>query len=156
MKAIENTDVTEVTYEENGIKIQLKRGQASPVLPHVSGLATTPMAMHFAPTITSQVAPTAPAVPEKSSDGALDKKGKYKSVTSPFVGTFYRSPAPSAPAFVQEGQEVHPGDVLCIVEAMKLMNEIESDVHARVARIQVGNGTPVEFAQELFLLEILG
>jgi acetyl-CoA carboxylase biotin carboxyl carrier protein len=74
-------------------------------------------------------------------------------VTSPFVGTFYRTPAPDQPAFVDVGTVVKKGQVLCIIEAMKLMNEIEADVAGRVAEILVENGQPVEFGQTLFRIE---
>jgi acetyl-CoA carboxylase biotin carboxyl carrier protein len=74
-------------------------------------------------------------------------------VTSPFVGTFYRTPAPDQPAFVDVGSVVKKGQVLCIIEAMKLMNEIEADVAGRVAEILVENGQPVEFGQTLFRIE---
>jgi acetyl-CoA carboxylase biotin carboxyl carrier protein len=82
---------------------------------------------------------------------AGDKKGHI--VTSPFVGTFYRSPAPDQPPFVEVGTVVRKGQVLCIVEAMKLMNEIESDVAGKVAEVLVENAQPVEFGQPLFRIE---
>jgi len=74
-------------------------------------------------------------------------------VESPMVGTFYRAPAPGAEPYVKEGDLVQKGAVLCIIEAMKLMNEIESEVKGRIARISVENGQPVEFGQTLFLIE---
>ena len=76
-------------------------------------------------------------------------------IKSPMVGTFYRAPAPEAPPFVQVGQEVEPGQVLCIIEAMKLMNEIKSETRGRIVQIPVENGQPVEFGQVLFLVEPL-
>ena len=74
-------------------------------------------------------------------------------ITSPFVGTFYRAPTPEAASFVEVGQSVHKGQVVCIVEAMKLMNEIESEVRGRIVQILVENAQPVEFGQPLFLIE---
>ncbi|MBD3285609.1 acetyl-CoA carboxylase biotin carboxyl carrier protein, partial [candidate division WOR-3 bacterium] len=74
-------------------------------------------------------------------------------IKSPMIGTFYRAPAPDAPPYVEVGDTVKPGTVVCIVEAMKLMNEIESDISGKVAEILVENETPVEFGQELFLIE---
>ncbi len=76
-------------------------------------------------------------------------------VKAPMVGTFYRAPAPEASAFIELGQEIEPGQVLCILEAMKLMNEIKSEVRGRIAKIPVENGQPVEFGQVLFLVEPL-
>jgi acetyl-CoA carboxylase biotin carboxyl carrier protein len=91
----------------------------------------------------SRMTPEVPSTP----------KVNYHEVKSPIVGTFYRAPAPDAESYVEIGQEVNPGMVLCIVEAMKLMNEIECDVSGKVAKIMVENGTPVEYNQVLFLVE---
>ncbi|HZA52366.1 MAG TPA: acetyl-CoA carboxylase biotin carboxyl carrier protein, partial [Myxococcaceae bacterium] len=95
--------------------------------------------------------PTPPAPAAPSAGAAPQKPGHV--VTSPFVGTFYRSPGPDQPAFADVGSSVKKGQVLCIVEAMKLMNEIESEVEGRVAEILVENGQPVEFGQSLFRIE---
>ncbi|MDW8263690.1 MAG: acetyl-CoA carboxylase biotin carboxyl carrier protein, partial [Phycisphaerales bacterium] len=78
---------------------------------------------------------------------------KYKEIRSPMVGTFYRAPAPDANPYVQVGDTITKGKVLCIIEAMKLMNEIESDVDGKIVKILVENGKPVEFDQVLFLVE---
>ncbi len=86
---------------------------------------------------------------------AVEVGKKYHEIKSPIVGTFYRAPAPDAEPYVKVGDEVFTGTVLCIVEAMKLMNEIESDVHGRIAKILVENAQPVEYGQPLFLIELL-
>jgi len=78
---------------------------------------------------------------------------KLHVIKSPLVGTFYRAPAPGAPPFVEEGDIVSPGQVLCIIEALKVMNEIESDVKGKVVKILVENGEPVEYGQPLFLID---
>ncbi|WP_457621587.1 acetyl-CoA carboxylase biotin carboxyl carrier protein [Persephonella sp.] len=78
---------------------------------------------------------------------------KYHVIKSPLVGTFYRAPSPGAPPFVEEGDMVSKGQVLCIIEALKVMNEIESDINGRVVKILVENGQPVEYGQELFYIE---
>ncbi len=78
---------------------------------------------------------------------------KYHVIKSPLVGTFYRAPSPGAPPFVEEGDIVSKGQVLCIIEALKVMNEIESDVNGKVVKILVENGQPVEYGQELFYIE---
>lgn len=83
-----------------------------------------------------------------------EAKQKYHVIKSPLVGTFYRSPSPGAPPFVEEGDTVSKGQVLCIIEALKVMNEIESDVNGKVAKILVENGQPVEYGQELFYIEV--
>jgi acetyl-CoA carboxylase biotin carboxyl carrier protein len=103
--------------------------------------------------ISAQPAQLPTPVPSPVSQPASSKKVHV--VTSPFVGTFYKSPGPNQEAFVEEGKTVHSGDTLCIVEAMKLMNEIESDVKGRVIRSLIGDGTPVEFGEPLFEIEPL-
>jgi acetyl-CoA carboxylase biotin carboxyl carrier protein len=89
--------------------------------------------------------------PEAAADSAADKS--TVSVTSPLVGTFYRAPAPGAAPFVEVGQEIKVGDTLCIVEAMKVMNEIKSEVNGKVRETRAENNKPVEFGQVLFLIE---
>jgi acetyl-CoA carboxylase biotin carboxyl carrier protein len=98
--------------------------------------------LHAAP---AAPAPAAPRAEKPEKPGAL--------VTSPFVGTFYRAPSPESPPYVEVGAKVKKGQVLCIVEAMKLMNEIEAEVEGTVAEILVANATPVEFGQPLFRIE---
>ena len=88
--------------------------------------------------------------------GAVDAEpSRYLTVTSPIVGTFYRSPSPDADPYVEEGDLVKKGQVLCLVEAMKLMNEIESEAHGRIVKILVESATPVEYGQPLFLIDPL-
>lgn len=82
------------------------------------------------------------------------KENKYHIIKSPLVGTFYRAPSPGAPPFVEVGDRVSKGQVLCIIEALKVMNEIESDVDGKVVKILVENGQPVEYGQELFYIEV--
>ena len=82
-----------------------------------------------------------------------EEEKKYHVIKSPLVGTFYRSPAPGAPPFVEVGDIVSPGQVLCIIEALKIMNEIESDVRGRIEKILVENGETVEYGQPLFLID---
>lgn len=82
-----------------------------------------------------------------------NKEEKYHVIKSPLVGTFYRAPSPGAPPFVEEGDTVSKGQVLCIIEALKVMNEIESDIDGKIIKILVENGQPVEYGQELFYIE---
>jgi acetyl-CoA carboxylase biotin carboxyl carrier protein len=133
IRMIAESDVTEFEYEEGKVRIRLARGKA-PVM------ATMPLPA--APMATSAPADVAPAEPSEEGNSSL--------VTSPFVGTFYRSPSPDAPHFVEVGSTVREGQTLCIVEAMKLMNEIEADCAGRITDILVENGKPVEFGQPLF------
>jgi acetyl-CoA carboxylase biotin carboxyl carrier protein len=111
-------------------------------------VAVAPMAP--APAMPAHAPVAAPAAGAPAA-AAAEKPGTL--ITSPFVGTFYRSPSPDAPPFVEVGQSVRKGQALCIVEAMKLMNEIESEVSGKVVEILVENGQPVEFGEPLFRIE---
>lgn len=93
------------------------------------------------------------ALPDSAKKLSSSEDDRYVKVASPFVGTFYRSPSPDADAYVQEGQMVRKGDVLCIVEAMKLMNEIESEVNGKVVSVLAENGQPVEYGEPLFVID---
>ena len=113
-----------------------------------------PPAQVFAP----PAMPTAPAAAPAATAPAADAAGGDRSakIVSPMVGTFYRSPAPDADPYVEVGRQIDVGQTVCIIEAMKLMNEIESEVRGRVTRILVENGQPVEYGQTLFLIDPQG
>ncbi|HZH04471.1 MAG TPA: acetyl-CoA carboxylase biotin carboxyl carrier protein [Myxococcaceae bacterium] len=149
---LEGSEVTRLVWRSGNQRLIIRRGPP-PAAPaqHVTYTQVSsgePQASSAAPVARtpspSAPAPAAPPVPEQ-------RPGTV--VTSPFVGTFYRTPAPDQPSFVEIGTQVRKGQVLCIVEAMKLMNEIESEVAGRVAEILVQNGQPVEFGQPLFRIE---
>jgi acetyl-CoA carboxylase biotin carboxyl carrier protein len=140
IELLDGTDVTELVIEEEGRKIKLRRGHA-PQMAAVGG--AMPM-MQYAPGPHAGGIGGSDATSKETYDGAV--------VTSPVVGTFYRAPSPESPSFVDVGTRVSTGQTLCIVEAMKLMNEIESDVSGTVSRILVENGEPVEFGQALFVI----
>ncbi len=149
IKLLSESDVEELEIEEEGKKIRLTK--ARPASASVA-LAPPPVAAYAVP----QAAPAAPsaapaAAPPAAALASAD--AHLHEVKSPIVGTFYRAPAPDAAPFVQVGGAVETGTVLCIVEAMKLMNEIECDVAGRIAKILVENGQPVEYDQTLFLVE---
>jgi acetyl-CoA carboxylase biotin carboxyl carrier protein len=145
VKVLEGTDVTTLRWDRNGQKIVIRRGQAVAFAP--------PAQQHAAPA--SAAAPPPLAVASAPAPAAAPKVEPKPGiiVTSPFVGTFYRSPSPDAPVFVDVGTVVKKGQVLCIVEAMKLMNEIEAEVGGKIAEILTQNATPVEFGQALFRIE---
>ncbi len=128
----------EVTEGEDKVRI-VKHAQPTAAAPAVAAIAPTAMA--------AQVAAGAPAAPPP----APEVKGQV--VKSPMVGTFYRSPGPGAKAFVELGQAIKPGDTLCIIEAMKLLNEIEAELTGTVREILVENGQAVEYGQPLFVIE---
>jgi acetyl-CoA carboxylase biotin carboxyl carrier protein len=134
LRMLDGTDVTEFEYEDEALRVRVNRGSVAPVAP---ALVAAPLAASAAP------AAAAPAAAEPS--GHV--------ITCPFIGTFYRAPAPDSPSFVEVGQRVEQGQTLCIVEAMKLMNEIEADVSGTVKSILVENGQPVEFGQKLFIVQ---
>ena len=106
-----------------------------------------------APVVGAVASPSAGASSTTQSGSALAEQDDGNYVTSPFVGTFYRAPSPETEAFVQQGDSIAPGQVLCIVEAMKLMNEIESEVSGTIVEILVENGKPVEYGDRLFRIE---
>ena len=136
--------------EESGVsEIEIKEGEESVrISRHPTGT------MH---TIATPMAYSTPAAAIGAAAGAAAGASAAPSpdqvVTAPMVGTFYSAPAPGAKSFVEIGSEVKPGDVLCIIEAMKMMNQIESDKAGRVVSILVKNGDPVEFGQTLFIIE---
>jgi len=141
LRLMEGNDVEELEVEEGGRRIRIRRRSASPLTP--------PAAMAAASGVSASGAVTASI----SAPGASPDTTGLLAVESPMVGTFYRAPAPGAEPYVKEGDLVEKGTVLCVIEAMKLMNEVESDVKGRIAGIAAQNGQPVEFGQTLFLIE---
>ncbi len=158
LEIFDSSSVNDLKLEEDGTTIRLTkspRGESEVQQP-ISWQGMVPPAIS-AP-VPEPTVPSTPAADQGAPSGspapAADADhGNYHEVRSPIVGTFYRSPSPDADPFVEQGDTVSTGDVLCIVEAMKLMNEIESDVSGKVAKILVENGQPVEYNQVLFLIE---
>jgi len=144
VQLVEKSDVTHIEWEKGPEKVVIKRGNSVAA----QAPAAAPV-FHAAPVSAPVPAPAsaAPAAP-KAEAKAADKPGVL--VNSPFVGTFYRAPSPDSPPFVDVGSKVKKGQTLCIVEAMKLMNEIESEADGTVAEILVQNASPVEFGEPLF------
>ncbi|QDE92357.1 acetyl-CoA carboxylase, biotin carboxyl carrier protein [Myxococcus xanthus] len=159
VEILESSDVTRLVWKRGEEKLFIRRGQG-PETTIVHHAAPAPVAASVGVEYTAPSAPrvaapppaAAPAAPAPAAEKPAEKPGHQ--VTSPFVGTFYRTPAPDQPPFVDVGSIVKKGQVLCIIEAMKLMNEIESEVSGRVAEILVENGRPVEFGQALFRIEV--
>nr|WP_294494646.1 acetyl-CoA carboxylase biotin carboxyl carrier protein [uncultured Mediterraneibacter sp.] len=156
IKAVSDSELTEFKYEEDGVKLSLKKTVAAPaavpapVIP-IAAPAAAPVAAHSlaAPQVPVE---QAPAVSETKSAQTEGNTVKGNVVTSPLVGTFYAAPAEDAEPFVKVGDSVKEGQVLAIVEAMKLMNEIESDYSGTITEILVENGQSVEFGQPLFVI----
>jgi acetyl-CoA carboxylase biotin carboxyl carrier protein len=150
---IGQSDITEILIERGDTKLHVKRGPA----------AAPPQPITLAPMLHQPMAPMAlPSAPIQpmftptpAAEGPPVELPAGHTVTAPMVGTFYSSPSPKDPPFVQEGDEIRAGDAIGIIEAMKMMNEIESDVAGRVARVLVKNGQPVEYGQPLMVIEPL-
>ncbi|MBI4535778.1 MAG: acetyl-CoA carboxylase biotin carboxyl carrier protein [Ignavibacteriae bacterium] len=147
IKLVSESQVDEIEIEEDGKKIRIaKASHNSTAVPGFQPSHGASPPQSILPLPQEAVLPPAP---KESEAPAV----KYHEIRSPIVGTFYRAPAPEAAPFVEIGSMVEPGKVLCIVEAMKLMNEIESDVKGKIVRVMVENGLPVEYDQVLFLVE---
>jgi acetyl-CoA carboxylase biotin carboxyl carrier protein len=141
-------DITEFELERGDVKVRIKRGTPEAASTPADRIITVHPAPVMQPPIPAGTAPAAPAAappPEKPEEG-------LHMVHSPIVGTYYESPSPGSPPFVKPGDIVEAGQILCIVEAMKLMNEIEADVGGEVVKMLVKNGQPIEYGQELFAI----
>ncbi|MCJ8208169.1 acetyl-CoA carboxylase biotin carboxyl carrier protein [Mucilaginibacter sp. RS28] len=151
IRFVSKSGVSEVSIEQNEFKITIKTTLTQTVVNATlpAPVAAIPAAAAAAP---APVSPTTHASAPAEAPAAADES-KYITVKSPMIGTFYRSSTPEKPAFVNVGDEIKPGKVTCIIEAMKLFNEIESEVSGRIVKILVENATPVEYDQPLFLVE---
>ncbi|AHF07403.1 acetyl-CoA carboxylase biotin carboxyl carrier protein [Desulfitobacterium metallireducens] len=152
IKLLGETDIAEVNLESEGVKVSIKKGSAFSTSQTV---AVPTMATVTAPAPVVAPAQVAPMAQGKVEIVSADTSAKtnFEYIKSPMVGTFYRTPAPDAPSFVELGQTVKLGQAVCIIEAMKLMNEIEAEVEGKVVEVLVENGQPVEFGQPLFAIE---
>ena len=129
IKLATEADITELDVDAPHVKVRIKKAARNSV-----------------ERVTAVVPRTDGAIPEAAPGGLVP-------IVAPMVGTFYRAPKPDVPPFVNEGDDVHAGQTVCILEAMKLFNEITSDVNGRIARVLVDNGAPVEYGQPLFLVD---
>ena len=146
IKFVSNSGVAEVKLETGDIKITIRTTLEgnSPDITYVQQ-APVQQAIAAAPVA---AAPTAPVTAAPA-----DENSKYITIKSPMIGTFYRKPSPDKPMFVEVGSSINKGDVLCVVEAMKLFNEIESEMSGKIVKILVDDMSPVEFDQPLFLVD---
>ena len=148
---INKSNIGEVSIEEKGFKLTIKQKE-EPVQQLIAApMQAQPVATLAAPAAAAQ--PASVAAPEKSSKAAEAPAGNTVTIKSPMIGTFYRSPSPDKPSFINVGDEIDPGKVVCIIEAMKLFNEIESEVKGRIVKVLVEDASPVEYDQPLFLVE---
>lgn len=151
LRLIGETDVTELTIERGGARLHIKRGLTVAYGQPAGKTAPAELPTDLAPPGVALSSDSKTS--ESNSATRIPNNGQF--VTSPMVGTFFAAPSPKDQPFVREGDEVHTGDVIGIVEAMKIMNEIESEFTGRVARILVASGQPVEYGQPLMLIEPL-
>jgi len=149
---ISKSDLDEVNIETDDFKISVKRNTTQAIQQVVStpSIATTPAIVETAP---QSLKTNSDKTPEAQTSTSQEEEKEYLEVKSPMIGTFYRSPNPESPAFVNVGDTIQAGQVVCIVEAMKLFNEIESEVSGKVVKVLVENSSPVEYDQPLFLVE---
>jgi acetyl-CoA carboxylase biotin carboxyl carrier protein len=139
IQTVKEEEISGLAVEEKGVKYEVRRDVAvAAVQPSI--VQSQPKSANV-----SEPQPAAPTV-EAEDDGLI-------AITSPMVGTFYRSPSPEAPPFVEIGHDVEPGKVICILEAMKLFNEIESEVRGKIVKILAENGQPIEYGQKLMLVK---
>ncbi|MFH1263799.1 MAG: acetyl-CoA carboxylase biotin carboxyl carrier protein [Pseudomonadota bacterium] len=149
-RLIEKTDFTEVEIAQGELKVRVERGKPQQVM-----MPTAHLMPHSVPAPHPAESPKAAAIIHApAAEEVPNSKDIF--VTSPFVGTFYRAPSPDADPYAQVGQTVRKGQILCIVEAMKLMNELECDYDGKILDIYPENGQPVEFGEKLFRIEPLG
>jgi oxaloacetate decarboxylase (Na+ extruding) subunit alpha len=145
IEILKNTDISELEIERSGVKVRIRKGGDVTFHPSMPRMEYPPATI------------IAPAVPEAQVSAAEKPVEPAKTnqikVTSPIVGTFYRSSSPDKPAYVEVGDVVKKGQVLCIIEAMKLMNEIESETAGKIVQLLIENGQPVEYGQPLFVIE---
>lgn len=152
IKFVSKSGVSEVELETKEIKIVIRTPksappvvmQAAPV--YAAPAVTTPVANVAAPIVTNESKSTPPV-------SNASEESKYVTIKSPMIGTFYRSTGPDKPSFVNIGDEIVPGNPVCIIEAMKLFNEIESDIKGKIVKVLVNDSTPVEYDQPLFLVD---
>lgn len=151
---IAKSGLAEVNIESDDFKISIKRNNSVVVSDAPAAVVTTqaPVVVPATATVQETVAAAVETATEKASEGAIDESNLI-AVKSPMIGTFYRSTNPESAPFVSIGDSVEAGQTVCIIEAMKLFNEIESDVSGKIVKILVDNATPVEYDQPLFLVE---
>lgn len=147
IKFVSGVGVDEVEINQKDFKLSIKKNPAQ-----ITTAQYTPVAVQAAP-VAAAPAVAAPAAAAPAAPAAEAKADNLITIKSPMVGTFYRTPNPESPVFVNVGDDVKPGKVVCIIEAMKLFNEIESEISGKIVKVLVENATPVEYDQPLFLVE---
>jgi acetyl-CoA carboxylase biotin carboxyl carrier protein len=139
-------DISELSFEQAGVKIHLRKGAGAPFAMTMPMAAPAPMVAAPMASASAGSAPAAPAAPVAKADNGV-------TLNSPMVGTFYRASGPDSKPFIEEGDKIAVGQVYCIIEAMKLMNEVKAEVAGKVSKILVQNGQAVEFNQPLIVID---
>jgi acetyl-CoA carboxylase biotin carboxyl carrier protein len=152
IKIINKSNISELNVENGDFKITIKQAQAETQYVAMPQAMPQMMAPAPMPAAAQPAAPAAPA-PQASAPAAAPANDKLVTVKSPMIGTFYRSAGPDKPTYVNVGDEIKPGQVVCIIEAMKLFNEIESEISGTIVKVLVDDASPVEYDQPLFLVE---
>jgi acetyl-CoA carboxylase biotin carboxyl carrier protein len=147
IKFVAKSGATEVKLEMDDFKITIKTTEGG--IPETTYVQHIPMAQQMQQSM-PQVAPAAPVAPALA---PAEENSKYITVKSPMIGTLYRKPSPDKAPFVEVGSTISKGDVVCVIEAMKLFNEIESEVSGKIVKVLVDDSSPVEFDQPLFLVD---
>ena len=150
IKFVAKSGASEVKLETDDVKITIKTGHDTETT-YVQQIPVSQAPMMSAPAQSQQPAPQPSA--DEVKEAASDATAKYITIKSPIIGTFYRKPSPDKPVFVEVGTEINEGDVLCVIEAMKLFNEIESEVSGKIVKVLVDDSSPVEYDQPLFLVD---
>jgi acetyl-CoA carboxylase biotin carboxyl carrier protein len=151
IKFVAKSGASEVKLETDDIKITIRTGSLSSNEPtYVQSMPMAQAPMVQAAPIQAE-APVSPVA--TTNEAAADDDSKFITIKSPIIGTFYRKPSPDKPLFVEVGDTISSGDVLCVIEAMKLFNDIESEVSGKIVKVLVDDSSPVEFDQPLFLVD---
>ncbi|MEP3210772.1 MAG: acetyl-CoA carboxylase biotin carboxyl carrier protein [Maribacter sp.] len=153
IKFVAKSGASEVKLETDDIKITIRTGAIGNA-PETTYVQQLPVAQATIPQVMAPPPIEAASTPaETAATDAAEDDSKYITIKSPIIGTFYRKPAPDKPSFVEVGSDIAKGDVLCVIEAMKLFNDIESEVSGKIVKILVDDSSPVEFDQPLFLVD---
>lgn len=149
LKAVNKSNISEVSIKDGDFEITIKQASTEPQY-----ITVPAPQMVNAPAFTAAPLPSAPQAPSTSGAAtSAPEASNTITIKSPMIGTFYRSPGPDKASFVNVGDDIKPGQVICIVEAMKLFNEIESEVSGKIVKVLIDDATPIEYDQPLFLVE---
>jgi acetyl-CoA carboxylase biotin carboxyl carrier protein len=153
IKFVAKSGASEVKLEMEDLKITIRTGSTSSGSPETTIVQQIPVPQAQSAPPAAQAPVAQDAAAPKAESAPKSEESKYITIKSPIIGTFYRKPSPDKPAFVEVGTNVSKGDVLCVIEAMKLFNDIESEVSGKIVKVLVEDSSPVEFDQPLFLVD---